>query len=409
MIFKGHRIRVFKAGLIPALLTLSNAAVYAQTWQFDFGSGAVESGYTQITSSNVYNAADGYGFGDYEKVDTLTGESLLAYAADVYDADRGAPDDLRSDFCATAGDAMVFDLDLSYGNYDIQLISGDNDQAVASTLADSRRWARIFSTDAGSFAESHVTMNIHSGQLRLLLNSATGRLNALSVTKTNTPTLFIAGDSTVTDQTTPPWAGWGQMMPLYFKPGIAVANYADSGETALSFWSAFYPLFKTKMTTGDFLLIQFGHNDQKNYTTTAYKEYLTYYIDDARSRGAQPILVTPVARDNWSDGFVNDLLGAFPDAMRELAEEEDVPLIDLNALSTDYFQSIGESATGDLFVDISHLNEDGALNVANLVVEGIKTAGLSLTNFVVYNHLPPPMHSSMSISPSTTTAKSRYS
>ncbi len=117
----------------------------------------------------------------------------------------------------------------------------------------------------------------------------------------DTPVIYIAGDSTVTDQEHEPWAAWGQMLPAFFGPGIAVANNAESGETIRSFVGENrFPKIFSEIKRGDYLLMQFGHNDQKQgngyVSPEQYADLLRKYIAMARQAGATPVLLTPMNR-----------------------------------------------------------------------------------------------------------------
>jgi lysophospholipase L1-like esterase len=158
---------------------------------------------------------------------------------------------------------------------------------------------------------ANVRAEVHDGYsapgmiLNLLIDGAAPRLHGLGVAaRPNLPTIFLAGDSTVCDWDpaaanilSPIQRGWAQEVSQYFGPGIAVADYADSGETAGSFYSKFFPAARTAMRAGDYLFIQFGHNDQKAQADVdAYQANLMRYITDARARNVTPVLFTPVAR-----------------------------------------------------------------------------------------------------------------
>jgi hypothetical protein len=130
-------------------------------------------------------------------------------------------------------------------------------------------------------------------------------VRAISIRPANHPiTVFLAGNSTVVDQAEEPWAAWGQMFPRFFQPG-------------------------------DYLFIEFAHNDQKPGPShvdafTSYKEYLKRLIGEARRRGANPVLVISTQRRNFdASGKVVNTLGDYPEAMRQTAAEENVPLVDL--------------------------------------------------------------------------------
>jgi lysophospholipase L1-like esterase len=220
----------------------------------------------------------------------------------------------------------------------------------------------------------------------------------------NVPTIYIAGDSTVVDQTMEPWAAWGQMLPAFFGPGTSIANEAESGETIRSFVTE-HRLAKIMSTirAGDYLILQFGHNDQKpgmGYVPAAtdFKTYLLQFIAEARSHGATPILVTPVNRRDFdTNGKIVQTLGDYPQAMREVAKQQDVSLIDLNALSKTLFEAMGEEGTLHAFVhypantfpdqpsdlaDNTHFNSYGAYELARTIVQSIRDQKLSLARYL---------------------------
>ncbi|WP_304273451.1 rhamnogalacturonan acetylesterase [Caulobacter segnis] len=199
------------------------------------------------------------------------------------------------------------------------------------------------------------------------------------------PTVFLAGDSTVTDQRFEPAAGWGQMLPRFFKPEIAVANHAESGETLKSFLiERRLDKILSRIKPGDWLLIQFGHNDQKTQwpqtyadAATTYRDYLRVYAGEARRRGAAPVFVTSMHRHRFdAAGKVVDTLGDYPKAMRETARELGVPLIDLHAMSATLYEALGPKSAWKAFndggKDLTHHNNYGAYQLARCVVEGVR-------------------------------------
>jgi lysophospholipase L1-like esterase len=224
------------------------------------------------------------------------------------------------------------------------------------------------------------------------------------IESTTVPTLFLAGNSTVVDQDNEPWCGWGQMLPRFMTPGIAVANYAESGEAANSFISAKrFAKILTKMKKGDWLLIEFGHNDQKQTGEnrgpyTSYKESLKFMIDETRKKEATPVLVTPMHRRRFDeDNKVINTLGEYPDAMRQLAEEEEVMLIDLNEMSKVLYEAWGPEESKKAFVhypagtfpgqadaleDNTHFNTYGGYQICKSVVSRMAADDSSLKRFI---------------------------
>ena len=208
------------------------------------------------------------------------------------------------------------------------------------------------------------------------------------------PTIWIIGDSTVEDNT-PPFRGWGWALPEYLKEGVAVKNHALSGRSTKSFWDEgpFEPVAKG-MEKGDLLLIQFGHNDEKDdeerHTDpdTTFQENLWRYCTSALEKGAQPVLLTPVSRRFFvGDGNMLYTHGEYPRAVRKLAEEKNVPLCDLKKDSRDLYLQLGEEKTAELFVqlkpgehpdfpdghdDKTHFNAYGAKLIAGLVAQEMR-------------------------------------
>ena len=205
------------------------------------------------------------------------------------------------------------------------------------------------------------------------------------------PTIYIIGDSTVEDNT-PPFRGWGWALPDYVAPGVKVANHAMSGRSSLSFMTEgrFAPV-EEGMQPGDLLLIQFGHNDEKDdierHTdpATTFPQQLSRYCDAAIAKGAQPVLMTPVCRRFFvgADSILYTH-GEYPAAIRKLAAERRIPLLDLKKASRALYLSLGEEKTAELFVrlapgehpdfpdghdDKTHFNAHGAKVIAGLVAD----------------------------------------
>jgi lysophospholipase L1-like esterase len=217
----------------------------------------------------------------------------------------------------------------------------------------------------------------------------------------NEPVIYLAGDSTVVDQYYEPWAAWGQMLPRFFLPGIVVANHAESGETTRAFVGE-HRLAKimTTMKPGDYLFIQFAHNDMKPGAVSLddYKKLLTDYIAQTRAKGATPVLVTPMNRRTFDDdGKIKNSFGEYPEAVRQVAADQQVALIDLNVMSKTLFETMGPEGTLKAFMhypansfpgqteaisDDTHFNSYGAYELARCIVHGIREANLPLTKFL---------------------------
>lgn len=320
---------------------------------------------------------------------------------------------------ATPGElGQRFSIKLPEGNYRVTLRFGDRKRASQTTVAaESRRlMLQDVSTARGKFAERSFIVNVRTPMLAPLPAKAPGgtsvRLNSreldsptwddkltlqfigsaaavtsLSVAPADTPTLYLVGDSTVTDQRTSPAASWGQVLPRFFSDRIVIANHAESGETLKSFLTGLrLDKVLDNLRQGDWLLIQFGHNDQKaqwpqTYVEagTTYRAYLRTYIAEARRRGATPILVTSPERANFDEsGRILASHGDYPEAVRTVAREDGVALIDLYAMSKAFYENLGPDRIGKAFADgdkdRTHHNNYGAYELARLVVAGIRAA-----------------------------------
>ncbi len=214
------------------------------------------------------------------------------------------------------------------------------------------------------------------------------------------PVIYIIGDSTASiyDDDLYPRTGWGQIFQAFINSdSIEVVDMAISGRSSKSFFSdeKGWPVVRELLSEGDYLFIQFGHNDNKDTTDerytdpyTTYQQYLSYYIDSARYYGATPVLLTSIPRNSWSGSSMSDTHGDYPPAMRALAKTKDVPLIDLTETVTDFLEGKGETwATSNFYnnleadiwnnytsgnEDDTHMQENGAYEVCKLVSEGIE-------------------------------------
>ncbi|MGQ4385662.1 rhamnogalacturonan acetylesterase [Streptomyces sp. SAS_270] len=201
-------------------------------------------------------------------------------------------------------------------------------------------------------------------------------------------TLYIAGDSTAAQKYSDaaPETGWGMALPFFLNKDVVVANHAVNGRSSKSFIDeGRLDVILQAIRPGDLLLIQFAHNDEKSadptrYTEpwTTYQDYLRQYIDGARARGARPVLATPVERRKFdADGNAVPTHGDYPAAMRALAAEEGVALLDIQALSLALWQKLGVEETKTYFnwtateQDNTHFNPPGAIAVARLVAAGL--------------------------------------
>lgn len=206
-------------------------------------------------------------------------------------------------------------------------------------------------------------------------------LSRISVSEADVRTIYIAGDSTVTDQSGAYpydpgccYSGWGQMLSAYLKPGISVSNHAHSGLTTESFRSeGHYDIVRRFIKAGDYYLMQFAHNDQKLPELDAaggYRSRLIRYIEEVRSVGAIPVIVTPLARNTWKgDGTYNDLLVDYAAECIRVGKEYQVPVLDLHQFSMDFVLKEGLDSAKRYFYpkDYTHTNDYGAYLMAGYI------------------------------------------
>ena len=220
-------------------------------------------------------------------------------------------------------------------------------------------------------------------KLTLEFNGAHPSLQTLAIEPAAVPTVYLIGDSTVCDQPAEPWNSWGQMLPRFFQPDVAVANHAESGETVADSLRAqrFAKIFSL-LKPGDYLFVQFGHNDMKNHATNAldvYRADLKNIVARTRQLGATPVLVTAMERKG---GLTVDTLAGYPQAVRDVAQAEPCALIDLNAMSRVFYRALGDDL-GKAFQDGTHHNNYGSYELAKCIVLGIRQAKLPLAQSIV--------------------------
>jgi lysophospholipase L1-like esterase len=207
-------------------------------------------------------------------------------------------------------------------------------------------------------------------------------------------TVFLCGNSTVVDQNEEPWASWGQMIPRWFDERVCISNHAESGLTARTFLdSNRLDKILEMMRPGDWVMCEFGHNDEKEKRPGdgAWYHYvynLKIFIDRVRAKGGHLVLLTPTQRRFFDDSKtkIKDTHGDFPAAMKMVAEREKVPVIDLNSMTRDFFETLGYEGSKQALVhypantfpgqdlplaDNTHFNPYGAYEVAKMVVMGM--------------------------------------
>jgi len=274
----------------------------------------------------------------------------------------------------------------------------------------------IPTTDWTTWNDSSIVVNLNEGSNTIRATSITTNggpnVDYIEISKTNesvtpnttssypttTPTIYLAGDSTVQNYNSSyyPQTGWGQVISDYFTSDVDFVNKAIGGRSSKNFVEqGRLDEILNVIQTGDYLFIQFGHNDatignSDRYAApyTTYKEYLAKYIDGARAKGAIPVLITPVARLNYKNNtYVND----FPDyctAMKQVADEKDCLIIDMMTKCLNYYKTLDYNKVYTFYLvsyngtDYTHFTETGAREVAKLVAQGVKEIDIPISGFV---------------------------
>jgi lysophospholipase L1-like esterase len=323
---------------------------------------------------------------------------------------------------------FYFSVRLPEGNYTIEVDLGTETRTSLTTIkAESRRFMRCqIAVKKGGIKTEKFNVNLRGIKItptesiklksrekddlnwdqKLSLEFSGGvAIRAIRIKPAKDYTnIFLAGDSTVTDQDLAPWASWGQLITQYFSPEIVVSNYAASGESLGSFKARNrFEKILHQMQEGDYLFIEFGHNDEKikgegNGAYGLYTQLLKDYIKAAHLKGGIPVLLTPTQRRHFDDnGKLIPTHGDFPDAMQKVAKELEVPLIDLTAITTKMYENWGVESSKDALVhypantfpgqeeslaDNTHFNVFGANEIALAIIEEIRNSNLELKNYI---------------------------
>lgn len=397
---------------VPLLLLSVHAAetAPATSFSFDFGSGPSVAGKTRVTAGADYTAERGYGF------DLATASAVKA-----------------GNGFATSDQPFFFSVKVPEGNYRVTVTLGDPAAESTTTIkAESRRLMleqlplkageTVTRTFTVNVRDSHVPpppLNAPGGnavrlndreagvlhwddKLTFEFNGTHPAVRSLEIARVEDAlTVYLAGDSTVTDQPREPGASWGQMLPRFFKSNVAIANHAESGETMKSFITGLrLDKVLSQVKAGDWLFIQFGHNDSKaswpqTYAeaSTTYQIYLKVFIAEAKRRGVTPVLFSPVQRRNFeANGKIKNSHGDYPAAVRQVAQETGAAFIDLTAQTATFYEALGSEKAPLAFSnggrDATHHDNYGAYEIAKMVVESLRAQKIDLAKHLVEN-LPP--------------------
>jgi lysophospholipase L1-like esterase len=391
-------------GAAGALLLLACAANVhaADSWKFAFGPGKTPAGFMPVGADAVYTAARGYGLEPGSRPD----------GANPY----------------------YFSVDLPEGNYMVTVTLGDDRAAGTATVKSELRRLMLenVATRPGETVTKTFTVNVRTPaiatggavklkapretveeawnwdpRLTLEINGAHPAVRTIAITPAHVPTLYLLGDSTVCDQPAEPYNSWGQMLPRFFKAGIAVANHGESGETYRdSLARRRLDKIVGAMKPGDTLVMQFGHNDQKQIRDgkggpfTTYKAEIKAHVDAVRARGGLPVIVSSMERRGFdADGRVIPSLKDYAEAARQSAQELNVPFVDLNMMSKTFYEALGPEGSKAAFaepapgrLDNTHHDSYGSYELAKAVVLGLRQAHVPAADFVVDDFAFDPAH-----------------
>lgn len=396
------------ASLLAAASACTAQTTQPTSFKFDFGSGKVAAGYTQVLPDAAYSKERGYGF-----------EPGAAVTA----VDRGS-DALTGDF-VTSQQPFLFSVAVPEGSYQVAVTLGDPTADTKTTVKAELR--RLFVEKAHlSKKTASYTFNVNvrtpaipgGGEVRLKprekegeakawdekltleFDDASPTVSAIEIKPVNhLPVLYVCGDSTVCDQPGENNASWGQMLTRFFNPDVTIANHGESGESLKGFlgerrWEKVMSLLKP----GDYMIVQMGHNDEKERgegigAMTSYKTDLKRFVADTRSKGAIPIIVSPMERRAFKDGKVPQshagAYGDVPEAVRQVAKEDKVAMIDLAPLSATFYEALGPDKAHLAFAgtgtnrDATHHNNYGAYQLAKIITQGIRDNKLDLAKWIV--------------------------
>ena len=315
---------------------------------------------------------------------------------------------------------FAFSVQVPDGNYRVTVTLGNRKKAGQTVVrAESRRhFSDLVTTKKGKYETVSFLVNKHSPRIDQntsvklktrewsyknwddsLTLSFCGPAPAVRSIRiepdTTATTVFLCGNSTVVDQEDEPWASWGQMITRWFDDSVAIANYAESGLSCTSFLAQLrLDKILTQLRKGDYVIVEFGHNDEKEKKAGdgawySYSRNLKIFVDRVCERGGHIIFCTPTARRFFNDDHrtIKNTHGDYPEAMKTVARRENVPVIDLTAMSTMLYETLGEEGSKQTLVhypantfpgqdkplaDNTHFNPFGAWQIAKMVVMGLK-------------------------------------
>ena len=356
----------------------------------------------------------------------------LTKSQPIYSLENGSGYDIVAAPKAKSNAPFFYSVKVADGNYRVTVVLGSKKKAGKTVVRAENRRLMLdeISTKKGEFKTCSFIVNKRSPyisdkekvkikprekgyftwdeKLTLEFTGAAPVVKSIKVepAPAETTTVFLCGNSTVVDQFTEPYASWGQMITRWFSPEVAISNHAESGLTAGSFLgSNRLDKVLSMMKKGDYVICEFGHNDQKEKFAGSGAWYnfsfnLKKFIDEVRKKGGNIIFVTPTQRRRFDDAThskIQETHGDYPDAMRAVAKREGVPVIELHDMTRTFFETLGyENSTKALvhypantfpnqakaLADNTHFNPYGAYEVAKMVVMGMKQLDLPIVKYL---------------------------
>ena len=264
---------------------------------------------------------------------------------------------------------------------EILLYTGRRQLAFRGRLAAGQVWRRRFVLNTCGYIPRGKTEVYADNTLDITMIAALARFTEIEVGEAACPTLYIAGDSTLTDQSAEyPYApgtcycGWGQMLGAYLGDKTALSNHAHSGLTSRTFRDGgHFANLMNNLHAGDYFVMQFGHNDinvENLQPQTGYRDNLTAFAGQVLAAGAYPMIVTPVAQNTWGGaGEYADMLFEYAAVCREVGDALGIPVLDLHRVSMAFVKKVGRERAAHYFYpkDNTHSNDYGAYSMAGLV------------------------------------------
>ena len=323
-----------------------------------------------------------------------------------------------------------FSVKVPDGNYRVTVTLGSKKRAAQTVVrAESRRhFSDVISTKKGKFQIFSFVVNKHEPMidaktsvklkpreysyknwdkvLNLQFCGPAPAVQRITIEPDTTAiTVFLCGNSTVVDQEDEPWTSWGQMITRWFNDKVVIANYAESGLSATTFLAQLrLDKILSQLRKGDYVICEFGHNDEKEKRPGdgawySYSRNLKIFADRVREKGGNIIFVTPTARRFFEDDqkTLRNTHGDYPEAMRTVASREHVPVIDLNAMTTKFYETLGFEGSKHALVhypantfanqpqalaDNTHFNTFGAWEIAKMIVMGLKQMNSPLVDYL---------------------------